>query len=72
MTVDELISRLEDELKEKEEHLMICCDNYNNCHKGILDGSIAYHYALYEKAFGDFERLRSAIDIIKERIGRMH
>lgn len=72
MSVDELISQLEDELKEKEKYLMICCDNYNDCHKDIRNGSVAYHYALYEKAFGDFERLRSAIDVVKERIERRH
>ena len=72
MSVDELISQLEDELKEKEKYLMICCDNYNDCCNGIHNGSIAYYYALYEKAFGDFELLRSAINVIKERTERMH
>lgn len=68
MTVDDLLQQLEFELEEAEHRLLKCKSNYEDCLKYEGLGSINFSYGSYEKAFGECERLRSAIAVIKERV----
>ena len=68
LTVEELLKILENDLIEAGKTLNICRDNYMNCIEYEGRGSVIFSYGLYEKAIGDFERIRLAIDVIKERV----
>lgn len=68
MTVDELLNQLEFDLEEAEHRLIKCKSNYKDCLKYEGLGSISFYYGLYEKAFCECERIRSAISVIRERI----
>lgn len=68
MTVDELLNQLEFDLEEAEWVTSLYKVDYEHSLKSRESGDTSFYYGQYEKAFGECERLRSAISVIKERV----
>ena len=68
MTVDELLNQLEFDLEEAEWVMSRYKVDYEHSLKSGESGCTGFYYGQYEKAFGECERLRSAISVIKERV----
>ena len=68
MTVDELLNQLEFDLEEAERIKTLRKIDYQQSLKSGESGYTSFYYGQYEKAFGECEKLRSAISVIKERV----
>ena len=69
MTVEELLNQLEFDLEEAEWIMNWHKVDYeHSLNSTIPGGETSFYYGQYEKAFGECEKLRSAIAVIKEKV----
>ena len=66
MAVDELLNQLEFDLEEAEWVTSRYKVDYEHSLKSGESGDTSFFFFFYEKAFGECERLRSAISVINE------
>ena len=68
MTVDELLNQLEFDLEEAERIKTLRKIDYQQSLTSGKYCGTSFYYGQYEKAFGECEKLRSAIAVIKEKV----
>lgn len=70
MTVSKLLKQLEDDLSKAKMTLIACEQDFTEAFErhSSDQGTITYFYGRYEQCFSEYEKLKSAINIIKERV----